>query len=107
MVQPVPLHGRVEGRMVDMRRWRMRALSPTGPGGASVTHGEAMELVTLVDADEPDKKKLITTVRHVNACLGGAEGMDSVSAAQSWDKRQAERLWDDDGPDDPPAVVAA
>lgn len=57
---------------------------------------EAEELDELVLPLIIDIRLLVKTQRHVNACLGGAEGMDSDRAVQSWDEHRAERMWSEE-----------
>lgn len=107
MPRPVPLHGRLEGTLTDFALWRRRALAD-----GRIDEKEAMELVgRIVEPAVIDIRLLVKTQRHVNACLAGAEGMDSICASRSWEERQAERLWlgadEEDNEPDPPALAVA
>lgn len=51
-----------------------------------------VRVIQIIDGMITDVMVQIETQRHVNACLGGTEGMDSACAAKSWDERQARKL---------------
>jgi hypothetical protein len=86
--RPEPLHARMEDRSIRFWGWLRRATDPRGPGGREIVHTEAVELVALWEEDVPDRSLLTQTARHVAACLGGSDGMDSYRAQTSWHERQ-------------------
>lgn len=93
MPRPEPVHGRMETRTMRFLGWMRRATDPRGPGGAEIVHEEALDVVALIREDLPDRHLIVTTMRHVGACVGGAEAMDSYRAATTWEERQRERAY--------------
>jgi hypothetical protein len=81
----------MEDRTIRFWHWLRRATDPRGPGGREIVHAEAVELVNLWEEDIPDRGLMAATMRHVGACVGGANGMDSDRAATSWEERQRTR----------------
>jgi hypothetical protein len=75
--------------LMDYARWRRRALRNN-----RIDEREGMELLRIVEPAFEDVRKLIKTQQHISVCAQGAEGMDSVNAAKSWEARQTERLWE-------------
>ena len=87
----IGIHGRVEDRIGDYMalRKQVRVNGVIDPRRATELDKAVLPLII-------DVRLLIKTQRHVNACLGGAEGMDSDRAEQSWKERQAERAWNEE-----------
>lgn len=89
--RPEPVQGRMENRTIRFWAWLRKATDPRSPGGREIVHGEAVELVGLWQEDIPDRSLVTSTMRHVAACMGGADGMDSFRAETSWMERQRTR----------------
>lgn len=89
--RPEPVQGRMEDRTIRFWGWLRKATDPRGPGGVEIVHNEAVELVGLWQEDIPDRSLVSATMRHVAACIGGQDGMDSFRAGTSWEERQRTR----------------
>ena len=81
----------MEDRTIRFWGWLRRATDPRGPGGREIVHAEAVQLVDLWQEDVPDRSLMAATMRHVGACVGGRDGMDSDRAETSWTERQRTR----------------
>lgn len=76
--RPVPLGAKVEEHDMEHEALWRRAQCPRSPGGATVTHDEAMGIYQhRRDEYAPDLYRLCASVQVIGQIVGGSAGIDS------------------------------
>ena len=101
MPRPIPESGQFETRVIDLARWKRRALRD-----GVIDPCEGKELLTISDGLAALGTRVIRSSRFAAQVLTGARGMDSTCVQRAWDERQAERCWRDEVEDDEPTPAA-